>query len=117
MANIFQAIAGAVSLFSLKGNAVAIDWGLTTHAMSDANYTLLDTQYINGTQKFTGTLSGTRNIVLPTTSGARFAVHNATTQSLVLKTTGGTGPTLAAGKTAWIYCDGTDYVQIGAASP
>lgn len=118
MPNQFDVVGGAVELTSIRGNEVAIDEGLVVLANADANYTVLASEFKCKTIKVTGALTGTRNITLPTTAGAIFAVHNACTGgSLLFKTSAGTGPTVAAGKTAWIYCDGTDFVQVGAALP
>lgn len=114
MPNELSVNAGALEIFSLNGNEVAIDFGFNSRAMSDANYTVLDSEYKKSILKFTGTLGATRNIVLPTTAGAIFIIDNQTTQSLVIKTSGGTGPTIATTKKAIVYCDGTDYVRVTA---
>lgn len=96
------------------GGSIA-EFGFISIAQADANHTLTAAEYKRKTIKMTGTLSATRNVVAPTSAGAEFNFINATTQSLVFKTNAGTGPTVAAGKTAQVVCDGTDYVQIGAA--
>ena len=63
---------------------------------------------------FTGgaTLTVTRNMVVPTTSKLYF-VSNQTTggQSIVIKTSGGTGITVPTGKFMVLHCDGTDVVD------
>jgi len=91
--------------------------GYSTVAMSDANTTLTAN---NGSTdqarqmmlKFTGTLTASRNIVVPTSSKLYF-VENATTGgfSLVVKTTAGSGITVPAGMKTVLYCDGTNVVD------
>jgi microcystin-dependent protein len=84
--------------------------------MLDANYTLVSGNGIadearNAVLVITGTLTTTRNVVVPT-SNKFYAVRNATTgsQSIVVKTAAGTGVTLANGFTQLMYCDGTNVV-------
>jgi len=63
---------------------------------------------------FTGgaTLSATRNVVVPTSSKLYF-VRNGTSgsQSIVVKTTSGTGITVPNGAYMVLYCDGTNVVD------
>ncbi len=96
------------------GGEVA-EYGFVSIALSDDNYTLSAAEYRRQIIKCTGTLTGTRNVVLPTVSGAIFLAHNACSGgSLTFKTTSGAGVTIAAGKSQWIYCDGTKYEPAGA---
>lgn len=90
--------------------------GVGSIAMSDANYTLvsgngISDQARNAVLVMSGTLTATRNVVVPT-SNKFYAVRNATTggQSIVVKTSAGTGVTLANGFTQLMYCDGTNVV-------
>jgi hypothetical protein len=83
---------------------------------SDANYTLvsgngISDQARNAVLVMTGTLSVTRDVIVPT-SNKFYAVRNATTggQSIRVKTSAGTGVTLANGFTQLMYCDGTNVV-------
>jgi microcystin-dependent protein len=83
---------------------------------SDANYTLvsgngISDQARNAVLVMTGTLSATRDLIVPT-SNKFYAVRNATTggQSIRVKTAAGTGVTLANGFTQLMYCDGTNVV-------
>jgi hypothetical protein len=101
------------NLGTLLEQAIA---GVESIAMSDANYTLVSGNGIsdearNAVVIMTGTLSTTRNVVVPT-SEKFYAVRNATTggQSIVVKTSAGTGVTLANGFTQLMYCDGTNVV-------
>jgi hypothetical protein len=80
----------------------------------NADYTVGHPDFLAEIIEVTGTLGATRNLVLPTLSHKTWGVNNQTTQSLVVKTSGGTGPTLAAGKTQWVYGDGTDIIALGA---
>jgi microcystin-dependent protein len=56
-------------------------------------------------------LTATRNLIVPT-ANKFYAVRNATTgsQSVLVKTSAGTGVTLANGYTQLMYCDGTNVV-------
>jgi len=90
--------------------------GVGSIAMSDANYTLVSGNGIsdearNAVVIMSGTLTATRNVVVPT-SNKFYAVRNATTggQSIVVKTSAGSGVTLANGFTQLMYCDGTNVV-------
>lgn len=90
--------------------------GVSTITMSDANYTLVSGNGVsdearNAVLVMAGTLSATRDVIVPT-SNKFYAVRNATTggQSILVKTSGGTGVTLANGFTQLMYCDGTNVV-------
>lgn len=90
--------------------------GVQSIAMTDANYTLVSGNGIsdearNAVVVMTGTLTATRNVVVPT-ADKFYAVRNATTggQSIIVKTSAGTGVTLANGFTQLMYCDGTNVV-------
>lgn len=90
--------------------------GTATVAMSDANYTLTTA---NGATdearqmviKLTGALTATRNVTCPSVSKL-YLVSNQTTgsQSIVFKTSAGSGVTVVNGARALLYCDGTDVV-------
>ena len=105
----------------------AINWGANfppaygyiTIAMSDANTTPTGSQYNSGDLAFTGTLTATRNIVLPlTTPGAQWIVYNHTTggQSLQVIGTSGTGFTITNGTSALVWTDGTNFYGVGGGS-
>jgi hypothetical protein len=94
----------------------AID-GFLSIAMSDANLTLStvnagDDQSRNKMLRFTGTLSATREVIIPATSRV-YMMWNSTTQSLTYKTAGGAGVTFPSGARAWVFCDGTDTFELG----
>lgn len=76
------------------------------------NYTLTGTELNRIAYGFTGTLTGNRNIIVPTTV-QQYWVKNETTGAfnLTVKTSAGTGVTIAAGSRAILYCDGTNVVN------
>ena len=86
-----------------------------TFASADVTLTLTDT---NATQtarnmrlRCTGTTGGsTRNLVVPTIEKP-YIVQNDCADSVVVKTSAGTGITIPAGKTMWVYVDGTNVVD------
>lgn len=91
--------------------------GRAAVSMTDADYTLTA---VNGSAdearnmilNISGALTATRNVICPTSSKLYF-VKNATTggQSIVLKTSSGSGVTVANGATAAVFCDGTNVVD------
>ena len=85
--------------------------------MSDANTTLTAAQARNAILQFTGTLTAARNIVLPLPV-QQWTVFNNTTGGFGLQFIGatGTGVTVAAGKRAIVYSDGTKVVRVTADS-
>jgi hypothetical protein len=93
--------------------------GYSTVSITDANYTLTS---INGATDearsmalnitSSVTLTATRNVICPSVSKL-YVVKNATTggQSIVIKTSAGTGITIANGATAIVLCDGTNVID------
>jgi len=91
--------------------------GHATVSMSDANYTLTSNNGVSDEArqmiiKLTGTLSASRNVICPTKEKL-YVVDNATSgsQSIVFKTSSGSGITIANGKKTVVYCDGTNVVD------
>lgn len=91
--------------------------GVAAVSMTDANYTLtalngVSDESRNMVIELSGTLTAQRNVVCPTAEKLYF-VKNGTSggQSIVFKTSGGTGITIANGKTQVVYCDGTNVVD------
>lgn len=78
--------------------------------------TLTDT---NGTQSarnvrlnLTGTTGGsTRNLIVPSIEKP-YIINNGCADSIVVKTSTGIGVTVPAGKTMWVYSDGTNVVDV-----
>ena len=102
------------SLTALVDSAIA-GTAAVTHD-NTANYTLTAN---NGAAdearcmflNITGTLTAARNVVCPTSSKLYF-LNNATTggYAVTLKTSGGTGVSVAAGDRAMLWCDATNVV-------
>ncbi len=96
--------------------------GLFTKNMaSDADYTLATTgtppyEWQRAAVKVTDTgpvLTTGRNIIVPA-EAKPYIFINATAQTLTLKTPAGSGIGVATGKTALLYCDGTNVVRVTA---
>ena len=105
-ANVFeQAIVG-------RGNPVFVtDANLTlTYTDSVASQTARNL-YLNVTSTVVGGLTTTRDLIVPTINKT-YVVENNTTggQSIVVKTSAGTGITVPNGKRAALYVDGTNVV-------
>jgi hypothetical protein len=87
-----------------------------TFASADVTLTLSDD---NGTQparnlrlNLIGTTGGsTRNLVVPSIQKP-YIVNNTCADSVVVKTAAGSGITVPAGKTMWVYSNGTDVVAV-----
>lgn len=102
------------TVFELIEDAVA---SVATVSMTDANYTLTAN---NGSTdearcaiiELTGALTASRNVVCPTAEKWYLVFNNTSgAQSIVFKTTAGTGITVANGKKMLVYCDGTNVVD------
>lgn len=80
------------------------------------NYTLSPAEQNRISYKFTGTLTGNRNVIVPATV-QQYWVDNSTTGSfnLTIKTALGTGYTVPAASRAILYCDGSDVVNAATA--
>ena len=105
-----------INIGTLVEQAIA---GYTTVSITDANYTLTSingavdearSMALNITSSVT--LTATRNVICPSVSKL-YVVKNATTggQSIVIKTSAGTGITIANGATAIVLCDGTNVID------
>lgn len=80
-------------------------------ALSDANTTLTQPEAACSTLTFTGTLTATRDIIVPLIGKRQWTVYNGTGQSLRFIGATGTGVTVASGRRAVIYSDGTNVVR------
>lgn len=83
-------------------------------ALSDANTTLTQPEAANATLTFTGTLTATRDIVVPLVGKKQWTVYNGTGQSLRFIGASGTGITVATLKHAVVRSDGTNIVRVTA---
>lgn len=81
------------------------------------NYTLSGTELNQVAYKFTGALTGNRNIIVPNTI-QQYWVDNSTTgaYTLTIKTAAGTGYAVNQNARAITYCDGTNVVNADTAS-
>jgi hypothetical protein len=91
--------------------------GRTSIAMADADYTLSTANGAADESRYmmlnmTGALTAPRNVVCPT-SAKLYIIKNATTGgfAITLKTTAGTGISVANGATMFLACDGTNVVD------
>ena len=76
------------------------------------SYTLTGTKLNRIAYSFTGTLTGNREVIVPTTV-QQYWVSNSTTgaYTLTIKTSAGTGVTVPQGARTILYCDGNDVVS------
>lgn len=81
-------------------------------SLSDANTTLTQAESANSTLTFTGTLTATRDVVVPLVGKRQWTVYNGTGQSLQFIGPSGTGITVATLKHAIIRSDGTNIVRV-----
>lgn len=87
-----------------------------TFASANVTLTLVDSNSSqtarNVRLRCTGTTGGsTRNLVVPSIEKP-YIIKNDCADSIVVKTTAGTGITVPAGKTMWVYSDGVDVVDV-----
>jgi hypothetical protein len=100
---------------SVGTTGTAILGSVTVAIPSDANYTLMVSEYTNQFLNVTSgvSLSATRNIVVPVTEGVTYIVQNNTTGSQTIQIIGstGTGIDIPNGSTVSVVCDGTNFLQ------
>ncbi len=101
-AMIEQAIAGRVSIALASTSDVTL--GTSNGASDQSRPAILN---------FTGTPGGAVNIICPTKSKT-YVVSNNTTQTITVKTSGGTGQAITAGTSALVSCDGTNVIASAA---
>jgi hypothetical protein len=96
-----EAIAGSADVTFASGNV--------TLTLSDTNGTQ---QARNMRLNLIGTTGGsTRNLVVPSIEKA-YIVNNTCADSVVVKTAAGSGVTVPAGKTMWVYSNATNVVDV-----
>lgn len=96
-----EAIVGSADVTFSSGNV--------TLTLTDSNATQTAR---NMRLRCTGTTGGsTRNLVVPSIEKP-YIVQNDCADSVVVKTAAGTGITVPAGKTMWVYSDGTNVVDV-----
>jgi len=95
--------------------------GRTTASFtSDANLTISITDGVDSTGRYyilnctsVSSLTATRDLICPLRAGKTYLVYNATSGSQSIRVIGssGTGITVPSGNKAFVYCDGTNFVQ------
>lgn len=106
MVNVLSVLTDSVRFNgSLRGNAGGLRLGRFAFTFAaDANETLSQAAYECPVLEIqTGVITATRNITVPGTTEAGWWVINKNTQAVVLKTAGGTGITVAAGRSRFVY--------------
>jgi hypothetical protein len=108
---------GVPYLMSYNGvTQSAISSKISRQLIIDGDYMALQVDFQATIMEFTSSVSltTTRNIVIPNLSGFQWTVFNGTTgaQSLQFIGTSGTGITVANGKRAIIYADGTNIQRV-----
>ena len=113
---LYSIVTGASSVTSYTDQrALALATNATlAKALSDANTTLTQAEASNATLTFTGTLTATRDIVVPLVGKKQWTVYNGTGQSLRFIGASGTGITVATLKHAVVRSDGTNIVRVTA---
>ena len=114
---LYTVITGASTVTSYTDHRLATPefTGRLAKTMGDANTTLTQAEARNNIIELTGTLTAARNIVLPLVV-RQYTVFNGSTGGFGLQFIGasGTGITVAAGKRAIVYADGTNIVRVTA---
>ena len=84
----------------------------TINIAGSGDFTLSGTELNRVAYKFTGALTGARNVIIPATV-QQYWIDNSTTGSYVLtvKVSGQTGVTIGQNTRGIFYCDGTDLVD------
>jgi hypothetical protein len=100
-----------------KAATFAFDYVVIAVGGAVGNYTLTGTELNRTSYKFTGVLTGNRNIIVPDTI-QQYWVDNQTTGAftLTIKTAAGTGVTVTQGARAITYCEGTNVVAADTSS-
>lgn len=90
-------------------------YGRFTLAMGDANKTLTYEQAMCESMELTGALTALRDVIVPTIKRSYIVFANTTGAFGVrVKTSAGSGITVADGKRAILECDGTNVVRVTA---
>lgn len=100
------------SYISSVSSAGGSEFGYTAVAIGGTgNYTLSAAEYAKNAIKLTGTLTGNRNVIVPT-AVRDYWINNATSgaYTVTVKTASGSGVLVTQGKKATVYCDGTDVI-------
>lgn len=103
-ANFYTIGFGQQAIFAFDYTAIDIS--------GTGSYTLSGSELNRIAYNFTGTLTGNRTVIVPATV-QQYWVTNSTTGSytLTVKTSAGTGVTVASAQRSILYCDGTNVVN------
>ena len=86
-----------------------------TKITTTTNVNLTTDQSYSAIIEISGTLAGAINVVVATLTKQWIFFNNTTGGfAMTVKTTGGSGIAIAAGKRAIVYCDGTNVVRVTA---
>ena len=88
--------------------------GIATQALTTANVAITQAQALCDTLVVTGSLTATRDLVVPLIRRRWVVRHTGTTNAVQIIAVSGTGITIAVGKTAIVECDGTNVNRITA---
>lgn len=99
------------------GQSATFAFDYTSISVAGAgNYTLTSSELNRIAYKFTGVLTGNRNIIVPNTV-QQYWINNQTTgaYTLTVKTAAGTGVSLSSGQSSIMYSDGTNVIDADSA--
>lgn len=113
-----SAVNTAAPLAGYGSGSVPFRMKSATIAMTSAgtDVTASSSEYECPVLKLTGTYVSEQTLILPNTADAIFIINNQSSGDRTMKKSGGSGVTVASGKTQMIYHDGTNYVKVGASS-
>lgn len=112
---LYSVVAGAATVTSWVDQRAS--WALNdtlAKSLGDANTALTQPEAACAVLTFSGTLTATRDIVVPLVGKRQWAVYNGTGQSLRFIGASGTGVTVATLKHAIVRSDGTNIVRVAA---
>lgn len=111
---LYRVVTGASTVTSWEDDRVSklLNDTLAKALASDANYTMTQPEAACAVLTFTGTLTATRDIVVPLVGKRQWTVYNGTGQSLRFIGATGTGITVATLKHAIVRSDGTNIVRV-----
>lgn len=105
---------GAISVED-GGNISGLSLSITSKVLTLTDWVLSAVEKLTTLLVCTSGSTGTNYIIdSPGTAGRVFIIRNASNGSIVIKENGGTGVTIASGKTAVVMHNGTDYVRVTA---
>ena len=105
---------GAISVED-GGNISGLSLSITSKVLTLSNWVLSAVEKLTTLLTLTSGSTGTNYIIdSGGTAGRVFFIRNASNGSVTIKENGGTGVTIATGKTAVVMHNGTDYVRVTA---